>query len=154
MCTVTVYVAYDWTTHLGTRESFSSSFWKNWRAENSAALAVSSAALSSSRLPEYEAVPALQSRRRPLVTTTAGYGPKGTTLRRPAGTGKSHVVNIVSSLLQDLTNEAGITAAPTLRAAPTGVAAHAISGFTLHHPFLSVCCTDGQQSTKTYRRQK
>ncbi|KAJ5142497.1 uncharacterized protein N7515_001284 [Penicillium bovifimosum] len=63
-----------------------------------------------------------------------------------AGTGKSHVIGVIYSVLQDLTNEAGITTTPILRAAPTGVAAHAIAGFTLHRLFrLPVPLTAGYQ---------
>jgi helitron helicase-like protein/uncharacterized protein DUF6570/PIF1-like helicase len=52
-----------------------------------------------------------------------------------AGTGKSHVIGVLSAALQDLADQAGIATSPILRAAPTGVAAHGIAGRTLHSLF-------------------
>ncbi|KAJ5171639.1 hypothetical protein N7492_004232 [Penicillium capsulatum] len=52
-----------------------------------------------------------------------------------AGTGKSHVIGVISATLQAVAEDAGITRSPILRAAPTGVAAYAISGRTLHSLF-------------------
>ena len=51
-----------------------------------------------------------------------------------AGTGKSHVIWILSSRLQEIATAHG-RQNPILRAAPTGVAAHNISGRTLHSLF-------------------
>ena len=51
-----------------------------------------------------------------------------------AGTGKTHVIMLLSSRLQQLAHRNG-RANPLVRSAPTGVAAHGISGRTLHSLF-------------------
>jgi PIF1-like helicase len=51
-----------------------------------------------------------------------------------AGTGKSHVIMFISSVLERMASDMG-RECPILRAAPTGVAAHGISGRTLHALF-------------------
>ncbi|OXV12227.1 hypothetical protein Egran_00012 [Elaphomyces granulatus] len=52
-----------------------------------------------------------------------------------AGTGKSHVIMLISATLDRMAQSAGIDKPPVVRAAPTGVAAYGISGRTLHSMF-------------------
>ncbi|OXV08373.1 hypothetical protein Egran_03865 [Elaphomyces granulatus] len=52
-----------------------------------------------------------------------------------AGTGKSHVIMLISATLDEMAQSAGINKSPVVRAAPTGVAAYGISGCTLHSMF-------------------
>lgn len=68
-----------------------------------------------------------------------------------AGTGKSHVIMLISSVLDQMTKDAGKTGSPILRAAPTGVAAYGIGGRTLHGlfrlPVRGSSCTDLNRQT-------
>lgn len=51
-----------------------------------------------------------------------------------AGTGKSHVILLLSDYLQQAVQDQGLLS-PVLRTAPTGVAVHSNSGCTLHTLF-------------------
>jgi hypothetical protein len=53
-----------------------------------------------------------------------------------AGTGKSHVIMLISSVMEHMASQAGIRKCPIVRAAPTGVAAYGISGMI--HAFFQL----------------
>ncbi|KAL1974030.1 hypothetical protein VTN31DRAFT_5590 [Thermomyces dupontii] len=119
--------SYDWGVHVGKYPSLTSEFWKDLKASDPATeIARSSASpetlvwkqrlLYESFVSHYGVILCEESPPQFLIN-----------LDGKAGTGKSHVIMLISATLQDMAEERG-RPCPIIRSAPTGVAAHGISG--------------------------
>ena len=136
--------AYDWDFWVGRHPGLLRDFWKLMKAEHPTTLdGVHSSAT----------VEGLEEKQRQLYDLIVGHYERllhGTedpsqlqiNLDGKAGTGKSHVIMFISSVLEKMASDMG-RESPILRAAPTGVAAHGISGRTLHSLFRFPVARDG-----------
>lgn len=126
---------YDWDCHVGRHPDLSDEFWKLMKTEHPATLnGVHSSAT----------VEGLEDKQRQLYDLIVGHYERLLRGEIPeqllinldgkAGTGKSHVIMFISSVLEKMASDAG-RECPIIRAAPTGVAAYGISGRTLHALF-------------------
>ncbi|KAH0826840.1 hypothetical protein AYO21_07253 [Fonsecaea monophora] len=122
---------YDWTPHVG-RFTFPDDYWKELKQAEPASLHAESTTIDPDQLERQQ--------RRLYDFVVADYAGELAGLPPPqfllnldgkAGTGKSFVIMLISATLQQMATNAG-RQFPILRAAPTGVAAHGISGRTLH----------------------
>ncbi|KAM5350152.1 hypothetical protein ACJ41O_006657 [Fusarium nematophilum] len=123
-------INYDWTPHVGRYADdgiLNSDYWKQRKAENTLDLDVDDQPL--------EARDSLNPEQRIVYDTVMGHfltqDPSQLLLHVDGGggTGKSHLINLLSAHLQSATGGRGT---PVWRAAPTGVAGNQISGTTLH----------------------
>jgi len=124
---------HNWGPYVG-HLSLPDDFWRQVKLEYPTALIAESSANPDSLERQ-------QRRFFDLVVThyrrhLAGEGPEQMLINLDgrAGTGKSFVVMLISTTLQSIASSAG-RENPILRVAPTGVAAHAINGRTLHALF-------------------
>jgi ATP-dependent DNA helicase PIF1 len=125
---------YDWLRHVGTYNDLTTDYWKEAKQAHPVEVAVESTARPDQLNP----------RQRLLYETVVNHYMDVVQFRNPpqllinldgkAGTGKTFVVMLLSARLQQLANEYD-RPPPLVRTAPTGVAAHAIQGHTLHQLF-------------------
>lgn len=124
---------YNWSAHIGRHPGLENDFWDAKKmaepADTTVRSSATAASLQGKQLLLYNMVVSHYTE----VLQGVNPPPLLINLDGKAGTGKSHVILLLSSALQEL---AGLERPnPILRAAPTGVAAHGILGRTMHALF-------------------
>ncbi|EED14664.1 conserved hypothetical protein [Talaromyces stipitatus ATCC 10500] len=125
----------DWSSHIGSHSYIHTDFWATMKEEFPHPPTV-----RSSASPED-----LEVQQRHLYDLVINHYEQDLTGQAPsqllinldgrAGTGKSHVIMLITTTLDRMARNADINTSPVMRAAPTGVAAYNINGRTLHSLF-------------------
>jgi hypothetical protein len=138
---------YDWLQHVATELLFDREYWAQTKTDHPAELlAVSSASPEGLEIKQQQFYDLIVNHyKQYLRSSCPPQDPFEEAPPRPdqllinldgeAGTGKTHVIMLLSTTLASLAADAGISCSPILRAAPTGVAAYGIAGKTLHALF-------------------
>ena len=123
--------SYDWSIHASIYPKLDSDFWEVSKANYSAYQMVSMAQTTESLQPEQRRVYDVVMQQYKRILQGDSPSPLRINIDGPAGTGKSYLIAMISSHLQDRARTAG-RSNPVFRAAPTGVAAFNIQGRMIH----------------------
>ena len=128
---------HDWESHRAERYPvFSDDFWQVMQVEHPE---------TTDRVHSSATVEGLEFKQRQLYELIIGHY-RNVLRKEPVeqllinldgkgGTGKSHVIKLISAHSDEMAANAGVSQCPVVRAAPTGVAAVGINGRTLHSLF-------------------
>ncbi|OXV05322.1 hypothetical protein Egran_06910, partial [Elaphomyces granulatus] len=128
---------HDWESHRAERYPvFSDDFWQVMQVEHPE---------TTDRVRSSATVEGLEFKQRQLYELIIGHY-RNVLRKEPVeqliinldgkgGTGKSHVIKLISAHSDEMAANAGVSQCPIVRAAPTGVAAVGINGRTLHSLF-------------------
>ena len=125
---------YDWTRHIGHYGDLTESFWDALKADRPATPTELSRADPRTLEDKQHLFFDMVTKHYEGILNRDGPPQLLINLDGKAGTGKTHVILLLSKVLHDMAGRIG-HGCPIIRAAPTGIAAHGIRGRTLHSLF-------------------